>query len=111
MDITDFTSAFKLGSKAISMFKQIKDLMPTSPQKEAAEKTLKEAEDAFSIAEAKVAKELGYKLCKCTWPPQIMLSIGFQEDRERYKCPKCGNIKPHDSPPYEYKPADPRTGY
>jgi len=111
MEETVFTTAITLALKAISMFKQIKDLMPSSPEKKVAEETLKEAESAFRIAEAQAAKGLGYKICKCTWPPQIMLSIGIHDDREKYQCPKCRKILPNKSPPYTYNPSDPRTGW
>lgn len=86
MDIESFKTAFELGSQALSMLKSVKDMLPNSPQKEVAAQKISEAEKAFKIAEAKVAQELGYPLCKCTWPPQIMLAT---QKNFRFKCPKC----------------------
>lgn len=87
MNIEAFKSAIDLGAKALSLVKNAKDLLPNSPQKQAADKTLDEAEKAFRIAESQAAKELGYNLCQCTWPPQIMLFTG---KKYHFKCPKCG---------------------
>ena len=100
MDIEAFQTALDLGGKAISLVKKVKDLLPNSPEKEAASQTLEEAEKAFKIAEAQAAKELDYHLCKCTWPPQISLSIGYGDDEytEQFKCPKCGMIWPGPEP-------------
>ncbi|KAA0226938.1 hypothetical protein EDS67_18665 [candidate division KSB1 bacterium] len=99
MDITGLTAAIELGSKAISIFKKAKDLLPDSPDKEAVDKGFAEAEQAFRLAEAKAAKELGYQLCRCTWPPQIMLSIGHEEYGEKFQCPKCRRIWSNELPP------------
>jgi hypothetical protein len=98
MDIIGLTSAIELGSKAISLFKKVKDLLPDSPDKEAVDKSFAEAEQAFKLAEAKAAKELGYQLCKCTWPPQLMLMIGEEEYGERFQCPKCKRIWSNELP-------------
>ncbi len=69
------------------MLKSVKDLLPNTPQKEAAVKKISEAETAFTIAEAKAAQELGYDLCRCSWPPQIML---VETQSGHISCPKCG---------------------
>lgn len=86
MDIELFKTAFDLGGKAITLIKQVKDLLPQSPQRDVAEKAIEDAEKAFRIAEAKAAQGLGYELCQCTWPPQIML----KSPNDKAKCPKCG---------------------
>jgi transcription initiation factor IIE alpha subunit len=86
MDIESFRRAFELRAPALSMLKSVKDVLPDSPQKEVAAQKISEAEKAFEIAEAKAAQELGYPLCKCTWPPQIMLAT---QKKFRFKCPKC----------------------
>ena len=87
MDLESFKSAFELGSKALTLIQQVKDLLPHSPQRDIAESAIADAEKAFRIAEARAATEFGYHLCKCTWPPQIML----RAKNNNYTCPKCGN--------------------
>lgn len=85
MDIDAMGSVVKLVGDAFSLMKNAKDLLPDGPTKEAATQKLIEAEKGFRIAEAKAAHELGYKLCKCTWPPQIML----QDSSGHFSCPEC----------------------
>ena len=53
---------------------------------------IKEADTAFKLAESEIAQNLGYQLCRCTWPPQIMLSIEQEEHGEKFQCPKCKSI-------------------
>lgn len=89
-----FSQAFGLFRKAIGAVKDAKDLLPDKGQREALDKTLDEAERASRLAEAQIAKALGYHLCQCTFPPQIMLSVGYGELQERFECPKCGNAWP-----------------
>ena len=47
-----------------------------------------------AIAQAEVAKALGYQLCKCDFPPPLMLTVGTHSLRGGkagavYECPKC----------------------
>lgn len=87
MNIESFKIALDLFNKALTAIKHVKDLLPQSPQKDAVAQTLIEAEKAFKIAEAKAAEDLGYRLCQCTWPPQIMLAL----KNGNLKCPLCGH--------------------
>lgn len=86
MDISGFMDAFNLARGAIEALKSLKDLLPNSPQKTAAELTLTQAEKSFQIAEAQAAEYLGYVLCRCDWPPQI----GLRQSDDSFRCPKCG---------------------
>ncbi len=47
--------------------------------------TLKE-----KMIEINMAKNLGYFLCKCTWPPQIMV---LTQSDFVYKCPSCARVR------------------
>lgn len=82
-----------LFGQALGLVKQTNDLLPDSKDKEAIEKTLEEADKAVKLAEAQIAQVLCYKLCKCTFPPQIMLSNGYKEvdysQQEEFICPLC----------------------
>jgi hypothetical protein len=59
---------------------------------------LDQAEAAAKVAEAEIAKALGYQLCKCQFPPVVMLTVGYvsmkfaryQEGDPVCECPKCG---------------------
>jgi hypothetical protein len=55
---------------------------------------LDKADKATAIAQAEVAKALGYQLCKCEFPPTAMLTVGTHSGRAGkagavYECPKC----------------------
>ncbi len=65
-------------------------------QQQLVDEALDKAEKAAKIAEAEVAKALGYELCKCEFPPIPMVTVGQMEQRGAnkagpvYECPKCG---------------------
>src|SRR5690349_5323466 len=99
MDLGPIAEAFALLRTALGAAKDVKDLLP-SPQREAVEQTLEKADVASRAAEAELARELGHRLCHCTWPPQIMLRTttgrmmggGTTAHRpETWKCPACPN--------------------
>ncbi len=107
-EITEAMESVKIGlslfSEAIGLVRNVQDTLPDSEEKESIEKSLVEASKAAKLAEAQIANVLGYKLCKCTFPPQIMLSQGYKETnyshKEEFVCPKCNksSIPPPDKP-------------
>ncbi|MBI3813859.1 MAG: hypothetical protein HY279_05255 [Nitrospinae bacterium] len=97
--ITAVKSTLSLLKNAIGLVKDAKDLLPAGNEKTVITQTLEEAEKAAKLAEVQIAKSLGYNLCQCTFPPQIMLSIGYEVYSERFKCPNCGKIFPNKRPP------------
>ena len=107
-DIDSAMESVKLGlslfSEAIGLAKKTHDLLPESDDKEAIGKSLEQADKASKLAEAQIAQALGYELCKCTFPPQIMVSNGYKLDshmhKEEYICPACkkSSIPPKDPP-------------
>lgn len=79
---------------AIGLVKDTKELLPKE-KAEAVSAALATAESSSLIAEAEVAKALGYELCKCSFPPTIMLTVGQHNGRGQgtgpvHGCPKCG---------------------
>jgi hypothetical protein len=108
MDI-DMASAYEalksglgLFKDAISIAKGAKDLLPSGKEKDTVEKSLEAAERATQLAEAQMAHALGYHLCQCTFPPQIMLSRGYKDDSERFECPRCKKGWPPPEIPLNY---------
>ena len=107
-DITEAMESVKMGlslfSEAIGLVRNVQDTLPDSEEKESIVKSLAEADKAVKLAEAQIANALGYQLCKCTFPPQIMLSQGYKETnyshKEEFVCPKChkSSIPPPDKP-------------
>lgn len=83
--IEHFATALSLVKNALGLVKDAKDILPDS-KKPAVEAALAQAEQSLRIAEAQAAEELGYLVCKCTWPPQIAL----RQSSGAEQCPKCG---------------------
>ncbi len=75
------------------LVKEAKEVLPAEKQK-VLTATMEQAELNFGAAEVAIAKGFGYNLCQCTFPPQIMLSIGFHDGVERYRCARCQKVSP-----------------
>jgi hypothetical protein len=80
------------GKSAIELLRSAWALLPKGPGKDALQTKIAEAEDALKRSDGKLAKELGYKLCRCTFPPQIML---WKEAQKAHVCPnpECGRVR------------------
>lgn len=108
-DLTDLKVAFDTLKIAIAIAKEAKDLLPEGEKKQTLVNSLSAAERQTQIAEAQVANALGYQLCRCTFPPQIMLRIGYKTQdyavHEHFRCPQCGN----EWPPPPAPPLPPAT--
>lgn len=83
--IEELKAGLSLFGEAVAILKALLPLLPAKQRKEVEEK-LADAETKFLEARAKTAKELGYRLCRCTYPPQIML---FVADEKADVCPRC----------------------
>jgi hypothetical protein len=84
----EIASLLGIAKSAIDIGKEAKDMLPDSKEKEHIEKQIALTEKELAIAEANAAKELNYDLCKCTFPPQIML---YKKDSGASECPSCGH--------------------
>jgi len=77
------------------IFKAAKDLLPSGPNRNEIEQRLKLADDMLKRSDAKLAHELGYNLCQCTYPPQIMLR---RHQEKAYVCDACGDRRRYVDP-------------
>lgn len=98
------TVGLSLLSEAIGLVKKTKEVLPESEDKAAIEKSLQEADKAAKLAEVQIAQALGYNLCKCMFPPQVMLSKGYKLSGnthvEEFVCPLCNKSSvPPENPP------------
>jgi hypothetical protein len=94
------TGAIKMGIDTLrSLWALTKDIRGSDRKDadEVVEKAFEEAETSAKIAEAEIAKALGYELCRCAFPPTAMLTVGhftrgvkIGEYKPVYECPKCG---------------------
>src|SRR5687768_10668146 len=73
---------------ALDLIKAASTMLPKGEKKEEAEAKIAAAQEALKRADAELARDLGYKLCHCTFPPQIML---WQQARSAHVCGACGN--------------------
>ncbi len=70
----------------ITVFKQARDLVPSNnPKRDELTRALENAEQQIKLAQADAARKLGYEICRCEFPPQIMLRMG-----DDFVCKNCG---------------------
>jgi hypothetical protein len=97
----DWLAYFTAAKSALDIIKGIRAELPKGPQADIAQRKIEEAESALDISRAQLAKRLGFKLCQCSFPPQIML---LKAAERKHVCPSCGNTFPLTQPspdPYE----------
>jgi hypothetical protein len=94
-----FKSIFDGLRSAISLVREARGSRDSDQGKEETKlivAALEKASTATAIAEAEVAKALGFELCKCQFPPIPMLTVGHIDNPNAkmvgpiYECPKCG---------------------
>jgi hypothetical protein len=85
-DLKLFSDGVSLLASVVSTVKSAIDILPKK-QKNSALQKLREAEEKLQVAQARTAKALGYEICRCAWPPQIMLHAGDTEYGEKFRCP------------------------
>jgi hypothetical protein len=89
-DLSEFVSASK---GVIDLLKTAYAALPKSAESRGLEEQIAKAESQLKTAEAQIAKALGYRLCRCTFPPQIML---WDATRRKNVCAKCNDTFPPD---------------
>ena len=102
MDFTDLSELLSSVKGGIDVLKGARDLLPKGKNRDELENKIQAAEDILKRADAKLAKDLGYNLCQCTFPPQIML---WREPEQSYVCPSkaCGRRIVRSTPPRKPK--------
>lgn len=88
MDIGSLAQGIALFSNALTAIKQAIDLLPDNAQKIEAQGAYERAEREFKLAEAESAQNLGYRLCRRHFPPEVMLEM----QKDVWKCTKCGDV-------------------
>lgn len=73
MEVKDLSEYFAAGKGAIELLKAAYAALPSGAQRDKIEAKVRTAEDMLNRSDAKLARDLGYRLCQCTFPPQIML--------------------------------------
>jgi DNA-binding CsgD family transcriptional regulator len=74
---TALKTMFDAVRSAIGIAKDARAIKQTSlDDRQAFDRAIDQAEQAASLAQAQVAQLLGYQLCRCTFPPAVMLTVG-----------------------------------
>lgn len=83
---------------AVGLVKDVRDALPSGEKRDAITSAIDQSAKQLLIAEAQIASGLGYQLCRCEFPPTIMLTAGHLSGRGNpprtgpvYECPKCGS--------------------
>ena len=96
MNMNDVEVYIRATKGVMDIAKTMIGMLPKGQHHEEAAARLQEAEKALRAAEVQLAHSLGYHLCQCTFPPQIMLSQGRHSKRgtEVFKCGRCEKQTP-----------------
>lgn len=103
MELLQLVEAYTKGltavKSAVDILEQMKDHLPEGEAKSALVQRIAEAEHALQLVHSEMGKSLDRLLCQCTWPPQVMVTVGSSEKgkMELWKCPNCGKqlSRPH----------------
>ena len=74
--IAALKSAFDVTRSALALAREVGSKTSDETERQAVDDALASAVEATKIAEAQVARALGYELCKCKFPPTPMLTVG-----------------------------------
>ena len=97
--LDSFNDAISLLRGAVGLVRDVRDTLPEDKRR-AVDQALEQADRATRLAEAQIAKGLGYRRCQCQFPPKVMLYAGWDEqatflnEGEFFKCPDCGRQDP-----------------
>ena len=87
-----FTKGLTVLKEAIGLVHSANDQLPKNETQKAIQQKVEEAERLIQVGHASVGQSLGFQLCHCTWPPQVMASTGYNEKTqvEQFTCSHCG---------------------
>jgi hypothetical protein len=104
ISLSDGLALFKSGMEgmrgAVTLWKDFKGVLPADKQ-EQVDKAIERSEEQLKLAEAQIAKGLGFPLCTCAFPPPVMLKVGHvrrlvagapghgMENVPVHECPRC----------------------
>jgi hypothetical protein len=98
MTAPDWLAYITAAKSVLDIFKGIRSELPKGPDADKVQRQIEKAEAALKSSDAELAKNLGYRLCKCKFPPEIML---WHTDERADICPACGDR----FPPLQQRPA------
>ncbi|HSF08743.1 MAG TPA: hypothetical protein VLA60_04975 [Nitrospirales bacterium] len=86
-----FTKGLTTLKEAIALVHSANDQLPAGEPRKAIQQKIEEAERAIQVGHAAMGQSLGFQLCHCTWPPQVMASSHYSSETkvEQFTCPNC----------------------
>jgi hypothetical protein len=98
IDPTEAAGWISAGKSVLDLLRSAWTLMPKGAEKNRIATKLEEAELALELSNAKLAKELGFRLCQCRFPPLPML---WDNARGAFVCQNltCGRVDAVEKPP------------
>jgi hypothetical protein len=91
MTVPDWMTYLTAAKTALDIIKGVRSQLPKGPEADKAQQQIEKAEAALKTSEAELAKSLGFQLCKCSFPPPIMLWSAAERTNI---CPACGDKNP-----------------
>jgi hypothetical protein len=86
MQFQDIADYVRVAKETLDLFKAAYALLPAGDKKAEIESRIRRADQLIKQSDAKLAKDLGFSLCQCEWPPRIML---WKEDIKARVCPNA----------------------
>ena len=85
-----FTKGLTVLKEAIGLVHSANDQLPAGEPQKAIQQKVEER--LIQLGHAEMGQSLGFQLCHCTWPPQVMASTGYTQETqvEQFTCPNCG---------------------
>lgn len=87
-----FTKGLTTLKEAIALVHSANDQLPAGEPRKAIQQKIEKAERTIRVGHAAMGQSLGFQLCHCTWPPQVMASSHYSNETqvEQFTCPNCG---------------------
>jgi hypothetical protein len=91
--VLEYVGALQAGVQLVrdarSLYRDWKAAKGGAPEE--LEQKLEQAEHQLELAKAVAAQDLGYRLCRCDFAPQIMTVTRVDDDgMEYWRCQNCG---------------------
>lgn len=89
-----FTKGLTTLKEAIALVHSANHQLPAGEPRTAIQQKIEEAERTIQVGHAAMGQSLGFQLCHCTWPPQVLASSHYSNETkvEQFTCPNCGKI-------------------